>query len=790
MSHQHRIAAALAVCTILLCGTPLLAQATFTVAKTTLIAADTGAAELTGQIVLTVISGTTVAAPLAIQYSAPITNNSAVEIQVYGTGGLIGIDPNPTIDRLNNAIIINVPAGGTSGSQIRIQGVRVATAGLADTRVLANITGMTPGGNSIQVGQNKVTVIDGIVPPFDVELSSIRLEWRNGTPVSLDTFLRIKETYAADFTSAVGVLGQTKPVLFRVKPFPSVPQGLKLAFLPEAASTETEGKLRAVAGQTLIVPRDDGSTDVLYEFVADPRLSESTIESFQLFINLEEVPPSGSGTVTFQVTMEPLGVAVPNATYPSTDIPRYLPRTLPDEADLITGSTELVFPFRKAAEAVYTGIAITNPLNYRVRATLTAYDTLGLLISGLQITNPVEVILPRSGQIAKLATEVFGPGFNAAGAGTIRVLGNTPALAGFYLQGDEQGPRLDGASAAPAQVHTWVWPVVFKHNPSPFNALELFNPGTATARAELRLYDAAGVLRAGPISQEILAGGTVIRDLSEWFAGIDPGAFAGGYVSGRSDAPLVARETFGNAFDSNVLPGDAGTQKARYYFAHFASGGGYTTEFTLVNLDAAIAADITLTLKDADGNALAIAGNPATFSVPPGRQLAKTLADLFPGLGGSLVTGYAVLDVKPVNVGPFTSVPPLAGAVRFSAADGSSSSALPLFLAPSSDLIYSHVAQSLGYYTGVAILNTSASQVNVEVTVYKADGTAVGLPYSQVLAPGCKVAKLLHELVPESFGQVGGYVRVKSSLPVTSFALFGTDNGLSLSAIPPQNAGN
>lgn len=789
MSHQHRIAAALAGCMVLLYGAPLYAQATFAVANTSAIAADTGAAELTGQIVLTVISGTTVAAPLAIQYSAPITNNTASEIQLYGTGGLIGIDPNPTIDRLNNAIVITVPAGGTSGSQIRIQGVRVATAGLADTRVLANITGLTPGGNSIAVGQNKVTVIDRIVPPFDVELSSIPLEWSNGMPVN-GTFLRIKETYAADFSSAVGFLGQTKPTLFRVKPFPSVPPGLKLAFLPEAASTETEGKLKTVDGQTLIVPRDDGSADVLYEFVADPRLSESTIESFQLYINIEEAPPTGSGTIAFQVTMEPLGVAVPNATYPSTDIPRYLPRTLPDEADLITGSTELVFPFRRAPEAVYTGMAITNPLNYRVRATLTAYDTLGLLISGLQITNPVEVILPRSGQFAKLATEVFGPGFNASTAGTIRVLGNTSALAGFYLQGDEQGSRLDGASAAPARVRTWVWPVVFKQSSSSFNTLELFNPGSVTANAELKLYDAAGVLRAGPVFQEILAGGTAIRELRDWFPGIDPDSFAGGYVFGRSDAPLVARETFGNALDSNVLPGDAGTQQARFYFVHFASGGGYTTEFTLVNLDAAIPAQITLTLKDGNGSALAIAGNPATFSVAPGTQLTRTLAELFPAMGSSLATGYAVLDVKPVNVGPFTSVPPLAGAVRFSAAEGSGSSALPLFLAPSSDLIYSHVAQSLGYYTGVAILNTNTSQVTVEIAVYKADGTAVGSPYSQILAPGWKIAKLLHELVPQSFGQVGGYIRIKSSLPVTSFSLFGTDNGLSLSAIPPQNVGN
>jgi hypothetical protein len=294
---------------------------------------------------------------------------------------------------------------------------------------------------------------------------------------------------------------------------------------------------------------------------------------------------------------------------------------------------------------------------------------------------------------------------------------------------------------------------------------------------------------AGPVVQDIFPGGTAIRDLSEWFPTFDPSSFTGGYVLGRADTPLVVRETFGNSLDSNVLPGDVGTQQARFHFAHFVSGGGYTTEFTLIDMDAAVPAEITMTLKDGNGNPLGITGNPTTFTVSPGAQDTRTVAALFPALGSSLVTGYAQLDVKPVNVGPFVSTPPLAGALRFSAADGSGSSSLPLFIAPAADFIYSHVAQSLGYYTGVAILNMNSGPTTVEVSVYKADGTAVG-SFSQILQPGQKIAKLLYELVPASFGQVGGYIRIKSTLPVTSFSLFGTNDGLSLSAIPPQNVSN
>ena len=47
--------------------------------------------------------------------------------------------------------------------------------------------------------------------------------------------------------------------------------------------------------------------------------------------------------------------------------------------------------------------------------------------------------------------------------------------------------------------------------------------------------------------------------------------------------PLTVREAFGNALESNVLAAMAGSSIGTFYIPHFASGGSYSTELTLIN---------------------------------------------------------------------------------------------------------------------------------------------------------------------------------------------------------------
>lgn len=775
--------AAASVCLFFLSAAPLFGQAIFSVASSPTAAANIGVAELSGQIMLSVYSGTTVGSPLIIQYSAPVTNNSASEILISGTGGLAGIAPAPSLlGGGSNSILINVPAGGTVGNFIRIQGVRVALAGGHYSSVEATIGSPTGTGNSILAGRNVLTVINSILQPFTVDTSeTLPLAYTRGAVTNSTSSFVITEGYASAFTSAIGTGGQTVPTSIRITPYPGIPSGLSVTF-PSTITGSSGVSLTTTSGTDEIIPGEDGSTSVVYQFMAGAG-SNTQVESFTMSVSMAG-STVGTGIINFQAALVPIGIAVPNEEFPSTDIPRYSELLVPDQSSLpgLGGSVQLAFPFRIRSDATYTGIALTNPLDVSVNVTLTPYDT-----TGIAVADPKVVTIPRKRQIANLASDagLFGPNFNAFTSGTILAEASAPVLPGFYLLGDFNGSRLDGATADLNPLQSWVWPVIFRQAPAPFTTFELFNPTQSFASATLKLFDSNGTL-VSTVTPIIPALGTLTQSIQQLFPLADLNSFSGGYVTGQSNEHLVARETYGNSFDSNVLPGQIGQSTSTFYWPHFASGGGYTTELTFINLDTNVTANLTLILYNSSGNRI----DQTSVAIGYSAQKIRTIADLFPALPASqTTTGYVRVDINPTNIGPFMFTPSVTGSLRFSAADGSGSAALPLITSQVSDFVYSHVAEAAGYWTGVAILNTNSTPASMTLEVFKADGTSVGTA-PLTLQPGEKIAKLLHELVPATLGQSGGWIHIISDQPVSSFSLFGSYNGLSLSAIPPQNIGN
>jgi len=789
MIHHKFFRVAASLCLFSLCTAPLFGQAVFSLASSPAAAADIGVAELAGQVSFSVTFGTSVAAPFILQYSATITNNSAAEIVVTGTGGLSGVAPQPILYGANS-ILINVPAGGTVGNQILIRGVRVALAGMQYTNVTVTIGSPTGIGNTIAAGGNVASVIFAVLQPFTVDVSSTTpLSFSRGKIINGTTSFVITEGYANAFTtlpSAPPLFGQTVSTSIRLTPFPEIPAGLSVTF-PATISASSGASLNTSSGADETVPRDDGSTNVVYEFLA--ALGSGTqVESFTMTATLTG-SSSQTGVIDFQAALVPIGIAVPSADFPSTDIPRYWERLVPDSSLLpgLSGSVQLAFPFRIQSDATYTGIALTNPLSSIINVTFTPYDT-----AGNTLANPKTLTIPANGQISKLATDpgLFGPNFNLTSSGTIVAVGNTPVLPGFYLLGDiSPGSRLDGATADMTTVSNWVWPTVFHQAPAPFTTFELFNPSASTAHVTLKLFDASGTQVLLPVALSIPPSGSVTQSIQQLFPSLILSSLSGGYVTGQSDTPVVARETFGNAFDSNVLPGQAAQTLTTFFWPHFASGAGYTTELTFINLDATpnVLANLTITLLDTNGNQIA----QTALSLPQlGGQAIRTIGSLFPALDASkLTTGYVRIDVNPTYVGPFQFTPPVAGSLRFSAADGSGSAALPLATPALSDFVYSHVAESAVYYTGISMLNTNATAVSVSVEVFTATGTSVGTA-ALTLQPGQRVAQLLHELIPATAGQSGGWIHIVSDQPILSFSLFASYDGLSLGAIPPQNIGS
>jgi hypothetical protein len=759
------------------------AQAVFDVGSSALVAADIGHTELTGPISLIVKSGATVEAPFVVTYSALITNNAASEIHVSGTGGLAGIPTVPILDRVANAIVIQVPAGGVAGDMILISGARITAAGLNISQVNARITGV-PNGNSIAVGQDFPVVIGSLAKPFSMDESAPPLSFDEKKAVRDSASFRVIEGFKNAFAGVEEEGGRTLASRIRITPFPSIPEGISVTFDALALSNETGAAFRTLSGNAETVPRPDGSADVVFEFI--PAAGSHLAQESFLFsvkgtmLNFLEEP----AVIPFQAALVPIGRAVPEAQFPSEDIPRYEERLVPEESELKSGTTELVFPFRIESDGVYTGIAVTNPNNFAVSVALTAYDAGGSVIAGTGIQNPVAIRLPANGNYGKVAYDIFGSSFNASSAGTIRAVGGASNLRGFYLMGDLDGPRLDGGDGVMQGIKLWRLPLVFREGKNPYNLLEIYNPGGSDTTVSLRLLDEDGV-EVAAAARVIGAGKTLMEDIKSVF-GIGLGSFQGGYIRGESDVPLVVRGNFGNTLDSNVLKAQGAASRARYYLPHFASGGPYSTELTLVNLSPSSAVELTLSLLDEVGAAMPVDGNPAVLNIPAQKQWTRTIADLFPALGPSLKTGALKIEPKHFFSGPIVMAPPLIGAVRFAASDGSASAAIPFALSPSLDITYSHVAQQASYFTGVVLMNANAQAANYSIDVFNNEGVTVG-SFCSRLQPWERMAKLVYELIPASAGQLGGHIRIRSDLRLTSFALFGTSDVRSLSAIPSSS---
>ena len=83
----------------------------------------------------------------------------------------------------------------------------------------------------------------------------------------------------------------------------------------------------------------------------------------------------------------------------------------------------------------------------------------------------------------------------------------------------------------------------------------------------------------------------------------------------------------------------------------------------------------------------------------------------------------------------------------------------------------------------MAVLNTGQLAANVRILAIRPDGELLGF-FGTVLQPGNRLSALIDELIPAAAGQGGGFIWVKSDLPVQMTSLFGSASVLS--NVPPQ----
>ena len=447
----------------------------------------------------------------------------------------------------------------------------------------------------------------------------------------------------------------------------------------------------------------------------------------------------------------------------------------------ISGAVEGFFPTLLEPER-YMGIAFTNTTDFEVSIELKAFDLHGDLITGSDILNPATLrVLPR-GQTWASVGDVFGASVLSADLAKISYQSNRAALATLFLIGDEKNTLLDGGTAGQARLKTFVLPSISREGEEPFTTVHVFNPSAdSNLEVELTLFDLAGRVVASRVVA-LSPQGTVIQNLTALF-GMDPATFSGGYIRGSAGGVgVVAFETFGNEQSLNLLAAQpTPLHEQSYRIPHFAVGAGFDTELNLINTDSSRSVTLRVSALDDQGNARL---NPVQVSLGPLEQGIFNLSSLFGISSDELAVGSLRIDIEEVLD---SSLEPASvnGSLRLRSSDGRLSASLPLLLPHDADAFYAHIAQDLGFFTGVAVLNPHGNPVEVRVEAFDQVGDPLG-ENTFTLPGGGRKAKLLLELIPATAGQVGGYFRVRSQDKIVSFALFGDLASESISIIPSQ----
>ncbi len=247
------------------------------------------------------------------------------------------------------------------------------------------------------------------------------------------------------------------------------------------------------------------------------------------------------------------------------------------------------------------------------------------------------------------------------------------------------------------------------------------------------------------------------------------------YMRISSDIPvyLVAflRQATG---DTKTISGINISRATRELYApQYVVGGGWASTVSVVNLDTTPGSVVFRFL----GNDGAQIGGTRTVPVVASGKIFVSGADFFGSLGEGLHQGY--LEI-------ISNGPRITGSVMFGDPAGNSFAAgLPLVSELQTSVVFSHVASSDLFYTGISLMNPNATASYATIDVYSADGTRQCTVQEYIPAKG-RASKLLTQYFPVMVGksQTSGYIRVTSDRGIAAFALFGTKSALA--AIPAQ----
>ena len=442
------------------------------------------------------------------------------------------------------------------------------------------------------------------------------------------------------------------------------------------------------------------------------------------------------------------------------------PRSLP--------VSTLYIPYLSAAPDRYTGIAIANPSETPATVRASGRDAQGALLWSQDAVVPSDFALAGKAQAARLEREIFNLPVDARLSGSVTLESDSPDLQAFFLAGDPAKTFLDGAEAFTRGFKRLYFVEVLQ-NADTTTEIHLMNTKDVPVAVDLTLADQHGYVLGRPIQRTIPARGKIGEPVSSLFG--FTGALGSAHViAAASDDALAG---FGLIRQANAIFGlnaqtadDAGPVLYSPQLAIGDLGLHFDTRLNILNVGGA-GTTATVALLGEDGSPL---GPSKPVSIEAGGHFSADASSLF-----ALAHGQGYIRISAAGG-------KLLGNVVFGDGDPASSrlgfaAALPLSGSGSRSFLFAHIAQGAGYYTGVAFLAPNGAKLTIDA--YDAGGIMIGSA-AHDLAPGQRLVSLLQGLIPDTAGQVGGYVKVVSDQPVIGFELFGTADGQLLSAVPPQ----
>lgn len=437
-------------------------------------------------------------------------------------------------------------------------------------------------------------------------------------------------------------------------------------------------------------------------------------------------------------------------------------------------ASDLTFTRLSFESGTITGIAVVNPNGQEATVTLTAIGADGIALSGNGIRNPVQIKIPAGQQYAQVTSTIFGGNFPADTTAWIRATSPSDNLTGFFLYLNPTVSFLDGADL-PARSSDLLF-LQLRSDSQYSTEINLVNPSPDTkAAVHLALHVGTNV----PSFADVILppSGALRFDFASVFGG---DALTGdAYLSVGSTTPLAGFEFVrgpGDLLGLNAIPVAPGTKTI--YFPQMAVLDPFRTELVIVNTGDS-ATVLTLKAHQIDGELYGpsdLGNNPVTRPLQAHGIVRLDVAQLFGFRGSSYKEGWMEVESSSTEIAA-TAGYLVPGSNSYASVAGSAQGR--------TRALFSHLATSFPFFTGVALLNSGSLTANVRIVAEKQDGTFLGA-YTTSLRPGQRLSKLVHELIKASANQAGGLVWVSSDVPIHAISLFGSSQTFALANIPPQ----